>query len=309
MRLKGLDLNQLICLDALLTEQNVSRVAEQLHLSQSAVSWILARLREHFDDQLLVPVGRKMEATSFAGQLRQPVRDLMLMAQAIEQRRPARKPEDFDRVIRIVASDATQSICLTKAIRHATEHAPKLRFEMLPVTEHSSLDLQRGEIDLFCAGQTVGVDLPGDLLYEDTFCCIGWVEADVFKQPLTLDRYLAMDHVIVKWGAIRAITNDSMAIIEEGLSRKESVTASQFASIPELLLHTSRIATVPLLLAESMVLRWPLAIEKCPLELQPVRVRAYWRSTVESDPVLVWFRSILDEAASDITKRLSRSPN
>jgi LysR family nod box-dependent transcriptional activator len=307
MRLKGLDLNQLICLDALLTEQNVSRVAKQLHLSQSAVSWILARLREHFDDQLLVPVGRSMAPTAFAEKLRDPVRDFILRAQAIEQRRPASEPEDFDCVIRLVASDATQSICLAEAIRNSTALAPKLRFDLLPVTERSSIDLKRGEIDLLCAGQGMVVDAPGEILFEDTFCCIAWAEADVFAMPLTMDRYLTMDHVTVKWGSLRATTNDAMAIVEEGLTRRESVTASQFASIPELLMGTGKIATVPSLLADNMAKRWPLAIDSCPLELEPVRVRAYWRSTLESDSALMWFRSILSEVAAEISRHPHRS--
>lgn len=298
MRLKGLDLNQLICLDSLLTEQNVSRVAEQLHLSQSAVSWTLARLREHFNDQLLVPVGRSMAPTAFAEEIRTPVRDFIVMAQSIEKRRPASEPKDFDQLIRLVASDATQSICLSEAIKNATEIAPRLRFELLPVTEQSSVDLKRGKIDLLCAGQAMRVNEPGETLFEDTFCCIAWSKADAFTAPLTLDRYLTMDHVIVKWGSLRATTNDAVAMIEGGLSRRESVTAAHFSSIPELLVGTRKIATVPRLLANKMASRWPLAIESCPLELEPVRVRAYWRATVESDPALLWFREILNDVAS-----------
>ena len=57
MRFHGLDLNLLVALDALLTHQNVTRAAEQLNLSQSALSGALARLREHFDDELVVPMG------------------------------------------------------------------------------------------------------------------------------------------------------------------------------------------------------------------------------------------------------------
>jgi len=302
MRLKGLDLNQLIAFDALLAEQSVSRVAEQLNLSQSAVSWTLARLREHFNDPLLVPVGRCMEPTPFAEELRDPVRDLMLRAMALERRRPARDPHDYDREIRIVASDFTQSACLFEAIRHAAKVASKLRFDLLPVTELSNSDLQRGKIDLLCAGQAMPVDAPGEPIFKDVFCCIAWSDANVFQQPLTLKRYLTMDHVTVKWGAIRALTNDTRAILNKGLSRRESVTASHFASIPELLMGTSRIATVPRSLAESMAQRWPLDIKECPLEFEPVRIYAYWRSTLESDPTLVWFRSILIDIASRITR-------
>ena len=67
MRFHGLDLNLLVALDALLTHQNVTRAAEQLNLSQSALSGALARLREHFDDELVVSIGRRMEAPSPSG--------------------------------------------------------------------------------------------------------------------------------------------------------------------------------------------------------------------------------------------------
>ena len=60
--LRAFDLNLLVTLDALLTEANVTRAAQRLHLSQSAVSGQLARLRQLFDDPLLLPAdnGRGM---------------------------------------------------------------------------------------------------------------------------------------------------------------------------------------------------------------------------------------------------------
>ena len=78
MRFKGLDLNLLVALDVLLTERNVSRAADKLCLSQSATSGALARLREYFDDELLVQVGRKMVCTPRAQMLEGKVRAALL---------------------------------------------------------------------------------------------------------------------------------------------------------------------------------------------------------------------------------------
>jgi len=301
MRLNGLDLNQLICLDALLSEQNVSRVANKLHLSQSAVSWILARLRQHFGDQLLIPESRRMVSTAFADELREQLRELILMAQAFERRRPTSEPREFDRTIRLVASDATQSICVSQAIREAAKHAPNLRFDLLPVTESSHTDLRRGEIDLLCASQSMEVGTPGDALFEDRFCCISWNVSEIFSTPLTPERYLSLDHVMVKWGSLRATTEEAMALINERPRRRDCVTAPYFASIPELLIGTDRIATVPTLLALNMAGHWPIATEQCPIEFEPIRVSAYWRNTLENDPALLWFRKILCDTAQKIS--------
>ena len=87
MRFHGLDLNLLVALDALLTHQNVTRAAEQLNLSQSALSGALARLREHFDDELVVPIGRRMEPTPLARTLAEPLHDILLKTKSLVIRR------------------------------------------------------------------------------------------------------------------------------------------------------------------------------------------------------------------------------
>ena len=69
MDLAGLDLNLLVVLDALFTEKNVTRAGARIHLSQSATSAALARLRQFFGDELLVPVGHKMLLTPKAMEL------------------------------------------------------------------------------------------------------------------------------------------------------------------------------------------------------------------------------------------------
>ena len=82
MKLSQFDLNLLVALDALLTEKNVTHAGMRIHLSQSATSAALARLRSFFQDQLLVPVGGKMVLTPVAQGLVKPVRNLLLQAQA-----------------------------------------------------------------------------------------------------------------------------------------------------------------------------------------------------------------------------------
>src|SRR5579884_324099 len=79
----GLDLNLLVALDALFTEKSVSRAGERLHLSQSATSGALSRLRDAFHDPLLVQVGRRMALTPVAEGLIEPVREFLIQAESI----------------------------------------------------------------------------------------------------------------------------------------------------------------------------------------------------------------------------------
>ena len=97
MRFHGLDLNLLVALDALLTYQNVTRAAEQLNLSQSALSGALARLREHFDDELVVPIGRRMEPTPLARSLAEPLHEILLKTKSLVTTTPTFDPPGASR--------------------------------------------------------------------------------------------------------------------------------------------------------------------------------------------------------------------
>ena len=102
MQLDGLDLNLLVVLDALLSERNVTRAGERIHLSQSATSGALSRLREYFKDDLLTPVGRKMVLTPLAEELAQPLRELLQQAENVIRQKPTFSPGSSERRFRIV---------------------------------------------------------------------------------------------------------------------------------------------------------------------------------------------------------------
>jgi len=88
MQFRQLDLNLLVALDALLTECNITEAGRRVFLTQSAMSGALARLREHFADELLIQVGRKMVTTPLADSLAGPVREILLKIDAAVKTRP-----------------------------------------------------------------------------------------------------------------------------------------------------------------------------------------------------------------------------
>src|SRR5471032_1661194 len=116
MRFNRLDLNLLVALDALLDERKITRAAERLSLSQSAISGMLARLREYFDDELLVPVGRNLELTPLARELVTPVRNVLLQIQTVVAINPEFDPATASRHFKIASSDYVIGIFLRKAI-------------------------------------------------------------------------------------------------------------------------------------------------------------------------------------------------
>ena len=112
MNLHLFDLNLLVTLDALLAEKNVTRAGMRMNLSQSAMSGALARLRDFFQDELLVPMGRKMVLTPLAEDLVQPVRDVLLQIQATVATKPHFEPATSTRHFTLAVSDYVTSVLM-----------------------------------------------------------------------------------------------------------------------------------------------------------------------------------------------------
>jgi DNA-binding transcriptional LysR family regulator len=175
MRFEKLDLNLLVVLDALLQDKSVSAAAERLNLSQSGASAALARLREFFEDDLLVPTGRTMNTTPRADKLIEPVRFALDNIRATILTPQIFDPSVSDRTITITAIDYVVQVLLTQAISTFAKEAPHMRFRIDTLTTDPVAMLQRGLTDII-----IGLDYimspehPSDWLYDERFVVINW---------------------------------------------------------------------------------------------------------------------------------------
>jgi LysR family transcriptional regulator, nod-box dependent transcriptional activator len=117
MNLNRLDLNLLVALDALLTERSITRASERLHLSPSATSGALARLRTYFADELLTQIGRRMVPTPLGESLQGAVRDCLLHVQQTVEIRPQFDPATSKRNFRIKMSDFVSTVLMPPVSR------------------------------------------------------------------------------------------------------------------------------------------------------------------------------------------------
>ena len=166
MRFNKLDLNQLVVLDAILSTRSVGRAAERLFLSQPATSCSLARLREYFEDELLVPVGKTQVLTPLATELVKPVRDVLLQIQTITRARPTFDPATSTRRFTIESSDYVISVFLSEVVRKAATLAPFMQFDLRAISPQSPEHLEGGEVELLIAPEfnTVAGTLPRNCL-------------------------------------------------------------------------------------------------------------------------------------------------
>jgi DNA-binding transcriptional LysR family regulator len=298
MDLGGLDLNLLVALDALFAEKSVSRAGDRLHLSQSATSGALARLREVFRDQLLVPVGRKMVLTPVAESLVEPVRNFLLQAEAILNNNPVFDPSSSTRKFRVLMSDYVETVLMTEALPRIEQFAPGIRLEFISNVEGGMDALDRGEIDLSIVPSIrVGAEHPSELLFEDEFTCVVWAGNTRIKSAISLDDYLAMGHIVVRFGKHQELTTFDEWFMERlGHERRVEVVTTAFNLVPQLLAGTHRIATLHRRLAMFYKRYLPLKLIKPPFEIGTFQESMQWHKSRDRDPGTLWLRSLLRSA-------------
>lgn len=300
MRLEKLDLNLLVALDALLQERGVSLAADRLHLSQSATSGALARLREYFRDDLLVVSGRSMALTPRAEDLVDPVRAVIEQIRATIMVAEPFDPATSDRTLAIMATDYIFEILIRPAVVAWATEAPGVKFELVPIVEHPVEALQRGRADLLIGiDNVVSTEHPSALLYTEDFVIAGWQENPALAGPLTLDVYEQLGHVAVRFGQATSSYEATAARLRSGLRRVE-VIAPSFMSVGGLLVGTHRIATIHRLLALRMAEFLPLKLVELPFELPPVREMAQWSSRGANDPAVAWLVARLTAIAAQL---------
>jgi len=301
MNLERLDLNLLVALDVLLVEQSVTRAAGKLCISQPAMSGALMRLREHFDDPLIIRAGRTMVLTPFAADLAPSVRELLEAISEVARRRPGFDPATSDRSFTVVASDYAQSLFLPGALRRIMSCAPNVSI----ITELRRADhderIARGLIDAYIVPKAMRSPAqPSQALFEDEYVVIVWRDNDVVGDALTLATYLELSHAVRGNGTPGFYgSGDEQRMRELGYQRKVVLRVPTFEMLPRAVVGTRLIATMQRRLAEIAARQHALRIFPHPLPMPRLELILQWPSLREEDPGGRWLRSILVESAQE----------
>ncbi|HJV91956.1 MAG TPA: LysR family transcriptional regulator [Azonexus sp.] len=302
MRFKHLDLNLLVALDAMLRERNISRAAERLHLSQSAMSNALARLREYFDDQLLVQVGRHMEPTPRAEALAEAVRDVLVRVDTAIVIQPEFIPAESHRVFRLLVSEYTTTVLIPVLLDLVWQESKNIGFDLLSQSSDPGRLLADGEADvLIMPNAYLGTGHPIEPLYEDEYVCVVWEANSLIGNTLDVDDYLAATHVVAQMGPHRKSVFEDWFSQQFGTPRNVQVVTQSLTAPCRLVVGTDRIATVQARLAREAVKTLPLRILPAPFEIPKMLQAMQWHKYRTQDPGIVWLRDRLLEAARQIT--------
>ena len=290
--IRKLDLNLLKALDALLDERSVTRAADRLALTQPAVTGMLNRLRESFDDPLFVRAQRGIVPTLRAEQLAMPVKQLLADVEGMLQPQ-AFVPLTADMTIKLASTDYALRAIVVPFLSALRQLAPNIRVAVLPIDNQGlQLQLDRGDIDLaLVTVEAAAAGLHAKLLFEESYVCVMRSDhPDATEKNLSLDRFCALDHVLVSpsGGAFQGVTDEALRKI--GKSRRVTVSVTSFLALPEILRVSDLIAVVPRRLA---VRDDRLAVLAPPVEIPGFSKMLAWHERTHHDAGYRWIRALI----------------
>lgn len=299
MRFNGLDLNLLLALQVLLEERNVTRAARRLNVSQPALSAALNRLRDYFQDDLLVAQGRTMHPTALAQGLAAPVRQVLAELDVLLTSAARFDPATSQRSFRVVASDYITASVLGPLSLRLSRIAPRVALEILLPSEEAAQLLTEGQADLVITPEDfVDPEQPAQLLCEERQLVVGWRDNPVFAAGPGPDDFLQLGHVAVQLGSNRVASFADRQLERRGIARRIEVTCGCFTLVPWLVCGTSRLAVMHERLARQMAQQFPLALAPLPFDFPVMREMVQYHRSREADEGLCWLRDALQAEVS-----------
>ena len=293
-----LDLNLLRVFDAIMIEQNLTRAAERLEMTQPAVSNALKRLRDAMGDELVIRTAHGVKPTPHADTLWPVVR------RALAALEDALEPASFDlktadASFRLAMADATAALGLPQLVRAIEEEAPGIKIRMMPLTTRDPRPLlTRGEIDLaigFFPGvvsqlaSSPDTAIRHERVYSGHYLCVMRKGHPLAKGELTLDAYCAAKHLLVSVsGRAFAVIDDILA--QMGRERKIVLTVIQYFSAGRVVANSDLITVLPRHLIAATGMTRELVAKEVPLDLPPVNVDMLWHERDTRDPAHTWLR-------------------
>lgn len=297
MRFKRLDLNLLVILDALLRERSVSRAAKQLNLSQPAVSSALGRLREYFNDDILVVHGKRMVPTAHAQSIEPLVVKALTDIESLISTGTIFDSETTFRTFRISASDYMTLVLLQPLVAELEKTAPGLRIEIVPPNPAMHAKLDSGAIDFLLVPEEFAVrEHPSAFLLKERQVILGWKKNPLFRSPITEDAFYSSGHVVVLFNHSPSFAEKKIG--DMGRRRNIEITCPSFLSVPWMLVNSNRIAVMHERLVKIMVEKLPLVAAPLPFLFPVMKVVVQYHAAREADSGIQWMlQQILERAA------------
>lgn len=298
------DLNLLVTLEVLLAEGSVTRAAQRLRLSPSAMSRALARLRETTGDPLLVRAGRGLVPTPRALELRERVSQLVQDAEAVLRPVEQLNLKQLVRTFILRTGDGFVENFGPSLIARVGKEAPGVRLHFLSKPNKDSAPLRDGAVDLETGvvGKTTGPEVRVQALFRDRFIGVVRMGHPLCQGEMTPSRYAAGRHIAVsRLGLERGPIDEALKLL--GLEREIVTIVGGFSTALALARGTDLIASVPE--RHTANLRTGMHGFQLPMVTPEVTVSLLWHPRMDGDPAHRWLRGCVRGVCAEGLSELS----
>jgi DNA-binding transcriptional LysR family regulator len=301
VKLTSLDLNLLVTLDALLDQRSVSRAAEQIGVSQPAVSAQLARLRRHFGDELLARFGNQYRLTPLATQLRGRVRTAVTGVERVFAAEPDFNPASTSREFSLVMSDYGVAVLGARLAAELARDAPgaRLRFTANTPSLVDQALQSMASIDLLVMPHGFTEGLSHRDLYRDDWVCLVATDNAAVADDLTVDQLRSMPWV-VSYHSPTAATPAARQMRMLGIEPDVRVVTENFLTVPGLIAGSDRVALLQRRLADAIPAGLGVRVLPCPFEVTPLVEAIWWHPMYDEDPEHRYLRDMLTRISAEL---------
>ncbi|MFD1216625.1 MULTISPECIES: LysR family transcriptional regulator [Microbulbifer] len=304
MNLERADLNLLVYLDVLLRERNVTRAANQLGLSQPAMSNGLKRLRELFGDPLLVRTREGMMPTERAMELQPMVREALASIDQVIQPNRDFEPADARRTFRIMASDYAESTLIPPLLKQLRELAPGISLDIMTPSDVSFVDVEQGKVDMVINRfDSMPQSFHQATIWSDSFSCVLRADNPIL-QDYNLESYLAAQHIWVSktgMGVGVGVNPEDVqrlgwvdeAISKQGRKRDISVFTRHYQVAMLLAEQSDLIVTVPTRMAQLAERNPRVVLRDPPLAIPHLELKMAWSPLLQQSAPHRWMRRLI----------------
>lgn len=289
-----LDLNLLKVLEALYQQQNMTRAAEHLNITPSAVSHAMKRLRDVLDDPLFVRQGANMAPTAVCRRL---MPDLMASLGQLRQTLQTFgefDPASVNQTIRFAIHDAIEPLFFTELFSTFQSQAPGLTLHSVKLQrEQLELLLETGEVDFAIdVARALSHPVQHAEIASSSFCVLAGRQQG-FNEPLSVEGYGNAHHVTVSNRPTGKVLED-LSFAQLGFNRNVLVRCQNYQSALSIVQRQPLLLTLPQSMADYMMhdglVQWPL-----PFDVPEVKTHLYWHEHSQTDGLLNWVRETIFE--------------
>ncbi|SAL43619.1 LysR family transcriptional regulator [Caballeronia humi] len=296
--IKDFDLNLLRVFDAMWRQRHLSRAAEELGLSQPAMSHALKRLRERIGDQLFFKVRTGMQPSPRAEQLAPVVRSVLTEVRDLILTAPQFHPGDAQRIFTIATSEVGELAVLPRLLTQVIKEAPHVDIETVAASQGDLMGLlERGRADLAIGffPDLIDTDLFEQTLTRRGFVCLARAGHPIASRKMTEQQFCAASHAIVgsdSWSLELA----EKYLHDNGIRPHAVFRTPRSLSIPMVIASTDLIVTVAEPIADIFARVEDLRQMTPPYPLPSFLIKQHWHRTQHEDPANRWLRSLVHES-------------